>query len=186
MNDIIPISEFNFALLNADTYTKIKNKMITSKGTQYSTKKYQRSLQHWVDLEQIRKIESDGRNPKYYASLSHGTKTLSDLLDDIIQKSLSNLNAYYDLIKPKNLFGKNQLYLYVFSELDKIITNIEIAQWEYFQTKNHNSEKDNLSKTITKGRKGIIKFCKKTLVGKTDKETSHIINLCKKYPFRVF
>ncbi len=185
MNNIIPLDEFNRALLNADTYTKIKNKMETPKGTQYSTKKYQRSLQHWVDLEQIRKTGTF-KNPKYHASLSHGTKTLSDLLDDIIQKSLSNLNAYYDLVKPKNLFGKNQLYLYVFSELDKIITNIEIAQWEYFQTKNHNSEKDNLSKTITKGRKGIIKFCKKTLVGKTDKEIGLIVDLCKKYPFRVF
>ena len=186
MHDIIPLDEFNSALLTVNTYTKIKNKLRTNKGTEYSTKLYQRSLQHWVDLEQIRKVQPIGKDPKYYASLSHGTKTLSDLLDDIIQKSLYNLNAYYDLVKPKNLFGKNQLFLYVFSELDKIITNIEIAQWEYFQTKNYNSEKDNLSKTITKGRKGIIKFCKKTLVGKTDKEIIKISNLCNKYPFRVF
>ncbi len=185
MNNIIPLDEFNRALLNADTYTKIKNKMETPKGTQYSTKKYQRSLQHWVDLEQIRKTGTF-KNPKYHASLSYGTKPISKIYDDIIEKSLSNLNAYYDLVKPKNLFGKNQLYLYIFSELDKIITNIEIAQWEYFQTKNHNFEKDNLSKTITKGRKGIIKFCKKILVGKTDKEIGLIVDLCKKYPFRVF
>ena len=34
--DIIPLAEFNFALLNADSYTKIKNRMSTTKGTKYS------------------------------------------------------------------------------------------------------------------------------------------------------
>jgi hypothetical protein len=186
MHDIIPLTEFNFALLTVNTYTKIKNKLRTNKGTEYSTELYQRSLQHWVDLEQIRKVQPIGKDPKYYASLSHGTQTIFDFYDEIIQNSLSNLNKNYDNLKSKKLFDKNKLFLYVFSELDKIIPTIELAQWEYFQTKNHNFEKDNLSKTITNGRKGIIKFCKKTLVGKSDKETRLIMNLCKKYPFRVF
>ena len=189
MTDIfIPLAKFNFALLHADTYTRIRTneKMITAKGTKYSTKLFQESLQHWVDLEQIRKIETVGKNPKYYASFSHDTKPISELYDDIIKKSLSNLNAYYDLVKPKKLFEKNKLHLYIFSELDKIIHTIEITQWAYFETKNHNFEKDDLDKTITKGKKGIIKFCKKLLVGKTHKEIVLITDSCNKYPFTVF
>ena len=49
-----------------------------------------------------------------------------------------------------------------------------------------NFEKDDLDKTITKGRKGIIKFCKKLLVGKTHKEIVLITDSCNKYPFTVF
>ena len=184
MNDIIPISEFNFALLNADTYTTIKNKMTTSKGTQYSTTKFRRSLKHWVDLEQIRKTGTF-KNPKYHASLSYGTKPISEFYDDIIQKSLSNLNDLYDNLKSKKLFGKDQSHL-IFVRIDEIISSIELAQWSYFATKNRNNEKENLDKTITKGRNGIIKFCNKILVGKTNKEISLITDLCKKYPFPVF
>ena len=189
MTDIfIPLAKFNFALLHADTYTRIKNneKMITAKGTKYSTKLFQESLQHWVDLEQIRKIETVGKNPKYHAALSHDTKSISQIYDKIIQESISKLNENYDNLKSKKLFDKHQLFLHVFSELDKIVSTIELAQWAYFETKNHNFEKDDLDKTITKGRKGIIKFCKKLLVGKTHKEIVLITDSCNKYPFTVF
>jgi len=189
MTDIfIPLAKFNFALLHADTYTRIKNneKMITAKGTKYSTKLFQESLQHWVDLEQIRKIETVGKNPKYHAAISHDTKPISEIYDGIIQKSISELNENYDNLKNKKLFDKHQLFLHIFSEIDKIISTIELAQWAYFETKNHNFEKDDLDKTITKGRKGIIKFCKKLLVGKTHKEIVLITDSCNKYPFTVF
>jgi hypothetical protein len=186
--DIIPLAKFNFALLHADTYTRIKNneKMITAKGTKYSTELFQESLKHWVDLEQIRKIETVGKNPKYHAAISHDTKPISKIYDKIIQESISKLNENYDNLKYKKLFDKHQLFLHVFSELDKIVSTIELAQWAYFETKNHNFEKDDLDKTITKGRKGIIKFCKKLLVGKTHKEIVLITDSCNKYPFTVF
>ena len=188
MTDIfIPLAKFNFALLHADTYTRIKNneKMITAKGTKYSTKLFQESLQHWVDLEQIRKIETVGKNPKYHAAISHDTKPISEIYDGIIQKSISELNENYDNLKSKKLFGKDQSHL-IFVRIDEIISSIELAQWSYFATKNRNNEKENLDKTITKGRNGIIKFCNKILVGKTNKEISLITDLCKKYPFSVF
>ena len=185
MHDIIPISEFNSVLLKVDTYTKMKNRMTTTKGTQYSTKKFQRSLQYWVEQEYIRK-SGTFKNPKYHASLSNGVEPISEFFDGIIVKSLSKLNENYDNLKYKKLFGKHQLFLHVFSEIDKIISTIELAQWAYFETKNHNFEKDDLDKTITKGRKGIIKFCKKLLVGKTHKEIVLITDSCNKYPFTVF
>ena len=100
-------------------------------------------------------------------------------------KSLSKLNENYDELKSKKLFGKDQSHL-IFVRIDEIISSIELAQWSYFATKNRNNEKENLDKTITKGRKGIIKFCNKILVGKTNKEISLITDLCKKYPFPVF
>ena len=185
MHDIIPITEFNSALLRAHTYTKILNRMTTPKGTKYSTKKFQRSLQYWVEQEYIRK-SGTFKNPKYHASLSNGVEPISEFFDSIIVKSLSKLNENYDNLKSKKLFGKHQLFLHVFSEIDEIISSIELAQWSYFATKNRNNEKENLDKTITKGRNGIIKFCNKILVGKTNKEISLITDLCKKYPFSVF
>tara|TARA_B110000438_G_C15570004_1_gene544971 strand:- start:74 stop:625 length:552 start_codon:yes stop_codon:yes gene_type:complete len=183
MHDIIPISEFNSVLLKVDTYTKIKNRMTTAKGTQYSTKKFQRSLQYWVEQEYIRK-SGTFKNPKYHASLSN-VEPISEFFDSIIVKSLSKLNENYDELKSKKLFGKDQSHL-IFVRIDEIISSIELAQWSYFATKNRNNEKENLDKTITKGRKGIIKFCNKILVGKTNKEISLITDLCKKYPFPVF
>jgi CTP synthase (UTP-ammonia lyase) len=185
MNNIIPITEFNFALLNADTYTKIKNKMTTSKGTKYSTTLFRKSLQYWVEREYIRKTGTF-KNPKYHASLSYGTEPISEFFDSVIEKSLSKLNENYDNLKYKKLFGKHQLFLHVFSEIDEIISTIELAQWSYFTTMNYNNEKENLEKTITKGHKGITKFCKKLLVGKTNKEIGLIVDSCNKYPFRVF
>ena len=185
MHDIIPISEFNSVLLKVDTYTKMKNRMTTTKGTQYSTKKFQRSLQYWVEQEYVRK-SGTFKNPKYHASLSNEVEPISEFFDSIIVKSLSKLNENYDNLKYKKLFGKHQLFLHVFSEIDEIISSIELAQWSYFATKNHNNEKENLEKTITKGHKGITKFCKKLLVGKTNKEIGLIVDSCNKYPFRVF
>jgi len=182
---IIPLSEFNFALMENHTYTTIKNKMSTPKKTKYSTKKFQDSLNYWVNLGYIRK-SGTFKNPKYNASLSHGTEPISEFFDSVIEKSLSKLNENYDNLKSKKLFGKHQLFLHVFSEIDEIISNIELAQWSYFATKNHNNEKENLEKTITKGHKGITKFCKKLLVGKTNKEIGLIVDSCNKYPFRVF
>ena len=182
---IIPLAEFNFALMENHTYTTIKNKMSTPKKTKYSTKKFQDSLRYWVDLGYIRQ-SGTFKNPKYTASVSYGSEPISKFFDDVIGKSLSNLNENYDNLKSNKLFGKHQLFLHVFSEIDEIISNIELAQWSYFATKNHNNEKENLEKTITKGHKGLIKFCKKTLVGKTDKEIGLIVNLCNKYPFPVF
>ena len=184
MNDIIPISEFNSVLLKVDTYTKIKNRMTTAKGTQYSTKKFQRSLQYWVEQEYIRK-SGTFKNPIYHASLSNGVEPISEFFDGVIVKSLSKLNENYDELKSKKLFGKDQSHL-IFVRIDEIISSIELAQWSYFATKNRNNEKENLDKTITKGRNGIIKFCNKILVGKTNKEISLITDLCKKYPFPVF
>jgi len=184
MHDIIPISEFNSVLLKVDTYTKMKNRMTTTKGTQYSTKKFQRSLQYWVEQEYIRK-SGTFKNPKYHASLSNGVEPISEFFDGIIVKSLSKLNENYDELKSKKLFGKDQSHL-IFVRIDEIISSIELAQWSYFATKNRNNEKENLDKTITKGRKGIIKFCNKILVGKTNKEIGLITDLCKKYPFPVF
>jgi hypothetical protein len=184
MHDIIPISEFNSVLLKVDTYTKMKNRMTTTKGTQYSTKKFQRSLQYWVEQEYIRK-SGTFKNPKYRASLSNEVEPISEFFDSIIVKSLSKLNENYDNLKSKKLFGKDQSHL-IFVRIDEIISSIELAQWSYFATKNRNNEKENLDKTITKGRKGIIKFCNKILVGKTNKEIGLITDLCKKYPFPVF
>jgi hypothetical protein len=184
MHDIIPISEFNSVLLKVDTYTKMKNRMTTTKGTQYSTKKFQRSLQYWVEQEYIRK-SGTFKNPKYRASLSNEVEPISEFFDSIIVKSLSKLNENYDNLKSKKLFGKDQSHL-IFVRIDEIISSIELAQWSYFATKNHNNEKENLEKTITKGHKGITKFCKKLLVGKTNKEIGLITDLCKKYPFPVF
>ena len=184
MHDIIPISEFNSVLLKVDTYTKMKNRMTTTKGTQYSTKKFQRSLQYWVEQEYIRK-SGTFKNPKYHASLSNEVEPISEFFDSIIVKSLSKLNENYDELKSKKLFGKDQSHL-IFVRIDEIISSIELAQWSYFATKNRNNEKENLDKTITKGRKGIIKFCNKILVGKTNKEIGLITDLCKKYPFPVF
>ena len=184
MHDIIPISEFNSVLLKVDTYTKMKNRMTTTKGTQYSTKKFQRSLQYWVEQEYIRK-SGTFKNPKYHASLSNGVEPISEFFDSVIVKSLSKLNENYDELKSKKLFGKDQSHL-IFVRIDEIISSIELAQWSYFATKNRNNEKENLDKTITKGRKGIIKFCNKILVGKTNKEIGLITDLCKKYPFPVF
>ena len=184
MHDIIPISEFNSVLLKVDTYTKMKNRMTTTKGTQYSTKKFQRSLQYWVEQEYIRK-SGTFKNPKYHASLSNEVEPISEFFDSIIVKSLSKLNENYDNLKSKKLFGKDQSHL-IFVRIDEIISSIELAQWSYFATKNRNNEKENLDKTITKGRKGIIKFCNKILVGKTNKEIGLITDLCKKYPFPVF
>ena len=184
MHDIIPISEFNSVLLKVDTYTKMKNRMTTTKGTQYSTKKFQRSLQYWVEQEYIRK-SGTFKNPKYHASLSNGVEPISEFFDGIIVKSLSKLNENYDELKSKKLFGKDQSHL-IFVRIDEIISSIELAQWSYFATKNRNNEKENLDKTITKGRKGIIKYCNKILVGKTNKEIGLITDLCKKYPFPVF
>ena len=183
--DIIPLAEFNFALLNADTYTRIKNRMSTTKGTKYSTKKFQASLNYWVSVEQIRKIETTGTYPKYNASLTHGTEPISEFFDTVIKNSLSNLNENYDNLKSKKLFGKDQSH-FIFDRIDEIISTIEYAQWSYFATKNFHNEKELLDKTITKGRKGLIKFCKKILVGKSDKEIGLIVDLCKKYPFTVF
>ena len=183
--DIIPLAEFNFALLNADSYTKIKNRMSTTKGTKYSTKKFQASLNYWVGVEQIRKIETKGSYPKYNASLTHGTEPISEFFDTVIKNSLFNLNENYDNLKSKKLFSKDQSH-FIFARIDEIISAIEYAQWSYFATKNFHNEKELLNKTITKGRKGLIKFCKKILVGKSDKEIGLIVNLCNKYPFRVF
>ena len=182
---IIPLSEFNFALIKNNTYTTIRNKLSTPKGTKYSTTLFRKSLQYWVDLEYIRK-SGTFKNPKYHASLAHGAEPISEFFDSVIEKSLSNLNENYDNLKSNKLFGKHQLFLQVFSEIDEIISNIELAQWSYFATKNHNNEKENLEKTITKGHKGITKFCKKLLVGKTNKEIGLIVDSCNKYPFRVF
>jgi len=184
MHDIIPISEFNSVLLKVDTYTKMKNRMTTTKGTQYSTKKFQRSLQYWVEQEYIRK-SGTFKNPIYHASLSNGVEPISEFFDGVIVKSLSKLNENYDNLESKKLFGKDQSHL-IFVRIDEIISSIELAQWSYFATKNRNNEKENLDKTITKGRNGIIKFCNKILVGKTNKEISLITDLCKKYPFSVF
>ena len=184
MHDIIPISEFNSVLLKVDTYTKMKNRMTTTKGTQYSTKKFQRSLQYWVEQEYIRK-SGTFKNPKYHASLSNEVEPISEFFDTVIKNSLSNLNENYDNLKSNKLFGKEKSHG-IFVSIDEIISNIELAQWSYFATKNHNNEKENLEKTITKGHKGLIKFCKKILVGKSDKEIGLIVNLCNKYPFRVF
>ena len=184
MHDIIPISEFNSVLLKVDTYTKMKNRMTTTKGTQYSTKKFQRSLQYWVEQEYIRK-SGTFKNPKYHASLAHGAEPISEFFDSVIEKSLSNLNENYDNLKSNKLFGKEKSHG-IFVSIDEIISNIELAQWSYFATKNHNNEKENLEKTITKGHKGITKFCKKLLVGKTNKEIGLIVDSCNKYPFRVF
>ena len=184
MHDIIPITEFNSALLRVHTYTKILNRMTTPKGTKYSTKKFQRSLQYWVEQEYIRK-SGTFKNPKYHASLSNGVEPISEFFDSIIVKSLSKLNENYDNLESKKLFGKDQSHL-IFVRIDEIISSIELAQWSYFATKNRNNEKENLDKTITKGRNGIIKFCNKILVGKTNKEIGLITDLCKKYPFPVF
>ena len=92
-----------------------------------------------------------------------------------------------------NIFGYGEVRLpystgviWSHCRIDEIISSIELAQWSYFATKNRNNEKENLDKTITKGRKGIIKFCNKILVGKTNKEIGLITDLCKKYPFPVF
>ena len=184
MHDIIPITEFNSALLRVHTYTKILNRMTTPKGTKYSTKKFQRSLQYWVEQEYIRK-SGTFKNPIYHASLSNGVEPISEFFDGVIVKSLSKLNENYDNLESKKLFGKDQSHL-IFVRIDEIISSIELAQWSYFATKNRNNEKENLDKTITKGRNGIIKFCNKILVGKTNKEISLITDLCKKYPFPVF
>ena len=181
---IIPLAEFNFALMENHTYTTIKNKMSTPKKTKYSTTLFRKSLQYWVDLEYIRK-SGTFKNPKYHASLSNGVEPISEFFDSIIVKSLSKLNENYDELKSKKLFGKDQSHL-IFVRIDEIISSIELAQWSYFATKNHNNEKENLEKTITKGHKGLIKFCKKILVGKSDKEIGLIVDLCNKYPFRVF
>ena len=181
---IIPLAEFNFALMENHTYTTIKNKMSTPKKTKYSTKKFQDSLRYWVDLGYIRQ-SGTFKNPKYTASVSYGSEPISKFFDDVIGKSLSNLNENYDNLKSNKLFGKEQSHG-IFVSIDEIISNIELAQWSYFATKNHNNEKENLEKTITKGHKGITKFCKKLLVGKTNKEIGLIVDLCNKYPFRVF
>ena len=181
---IIPLAEFNFALMENHTYTTIKNKMSTPKKTKYSTTLFRKSLQYWVDLEYIRK-SGTFKNPKYHASLAHGAEPISEFFDSVIEKSLSNLNENYDNLKSNKLFGKEKSHG-IFVSIDEIISNIELAQWSYFATKNRNNEKENLDKTITKGRKGIIKFCNKILVGKTNKEIGLITDLCKKYPFPVF
>ena len=181
---IIPLSEFNFALMENHTYTTIKNKMSTPKKTKYSTKKFQDSLNYWVNLGYIRK-SGTFKNPIYHASLSNGVEPISEFFDGVIVKSLSKLNENYDNLESKKLFGKDQSHL-IFVRIDEIISSIELAQWSYFATKNRNNEKENLDKTITKGRNGIIKFCNKILVGKTNKEISLITDLCKKYPFSVF
>mgnify|MGYP005645909535 CR=1 FL=1 len=136
-----------------------------------------------MEQEYIRK-SGTFKNPKYHASLSN-VEPISEFFDSIIVKSLSKLNENYDNLKSNKLFGKGQSHG-IFVSIDEIISSIELAQWSYFATKNHNNEKENLEKTITKGHKGITKFCKKLLVGKTNKEIGLIVDSCNKYPFRVF